>query len=371
MPLRPVTGKLIIPVESADDVPRVFEAGIALSTQQLSAFARECRQRDLEDHFFYIGAIMPEAFRPLQEDLVRLPDEQIVTFSFTHHTWLYLLYGAPDVCVDQLVNRLSRPNNPNMVTFALQEMLMGICTPAALEALATCARKTSTQEDIANAGFWMPPDGSPAVPRFTRQRMAARLVPFDGSVSELEILPHPVGLPLELVMNDPDQDVVVWHYCTVDASAIGGMPASRVARLHLVGPPLFDRWTVFSAIGPNGRYGEPLLSSDTEIDEEEMVDLRNEALRHQEAGRGMLELLPYDDNLVYCNGHVLLTPEVEGDVGGAPIGVYANPLCPTCHKLMFHVASFENGVREFGEGFRCLYVCEDCMIAASRAVSSN
>jgi hypothetical protein len=75
--------------------------------------------------------------------------------------------------------------------------------------------------------------------------------------------------------------------------------------------------------------------------------------------------------LVYANGHVLLTPHVVGNVGGPPIGPYLNPKCTGCRRLMFHVLTVEADIRSYGEGFRSLFVCEDCGVAACNATWWN
>src|SRR5690242_6895482 len=108
MPLRPVGGKLHLPVETAGDVQHLFDVGVSLDRGALSGFAYMQYQRDLGDHFFYLGAIAPERFSPFQEEVVMLPDEQLHHFAFCgFETWLYLLRGAPDSCVEHLLQRLS------------------------------------------------------------------------------------------------------------------------------------------------------------------------------------------------------------------------------------------------------------------------
>jgi hypothetical protein len=220
-------------------------------------------------------------------------------------------------------------------------------------------------------GFWIASESGPAVPRFTLERRAAQLQPFDDPLETLVTLPHPVGLPLTAVMRDPDQQVVTWHYCSFEVGSIAGLPSVSATRLHLVSPPLFDVWTVHGAFDADGRYIQPTLSPDTKVDQEEMEDLRQMARSRQDVGRGQLVLLPFDDELIYCNGHVELTPGVRGTVGGPPIGLYPNPFCPSCGTLMFHIATMRGGVREYGDGFRSLFVCEDCGRAASHATGWN
>jgi len=369
MPLRPVGGKLVMPLETAADVQRLFDVGVALDKGALSDFAYMQYQRDLGDHLFYLGAIAPERFAPLQETIVMLPEEQLQHFAYCGlETWLYFLRGAPDSCVEDLLQRLSETSKSASI---LQDMLAAIGTPTALQALAGYARASDKATELANMGFWIPPKTGPAVPRFTLERRAAQLQPFDGPLEDLLGLPHPVGLPLTAVMHDPDQQVVTWHYCSFTVGSIAGLPPVNATRLHLVSPPLFDVWTVHSALDTDGRYTQPTLSPDTEVDQPEMEDLREMAITRQEVGRGQLILLPFDDELIYCNGHVELTPGVKGTVGGPPIGLYPNPFCPSCGKLMFHITTLRDGVRQYGDGFRSLFVCEECERVASHGTGWN
>jgi hypothetical protein len=326
-------------------------------------------QRDLGDHLFYLGAIAPERFAPLQEAMVMLPDEQLQHFAFCgFETWLYLLCGAPDSCIEYLLRRL---NDGSRSASILQDMLAAIGTPTALQALADYARASDKVNDMAAMGFWILPESGSAVPRFTLERRAAQLQPFDGSLEALLDLPHPVGLPLTAVMRDPDQQVVTWHYCSFTVGPLPGLPPVSAIQLHLVSPPLSDVWTVHGAFDADGRYVQPTLSPDTQVEQEEMKDLRQMAIARQDVGHGQLVLLPFDDELIYCNGHVELTPGVHGTVGGPPIGLYPNPFCPSCGKLMFHIATMEDGVRSYGDGFRSLFVCEECEQVASHGVGWN
>ena len=103
-------------------------------------------------------------------------------------------------------------------------------------------------------------------------------------------------------------------------------------------------------------------------DPELIEKLREEAIEYQNKGRGELLLLPYDDQLIYRNSHTQGTQEVYGDVGGPPPGLNENPCCPDCGKLMFHVCTISSNLREFGDGFRSAFFCEDCMQTASQAM---
>lgn len=302
-----------------------------------------------------------------------LPDARLRHFAWcTFQTWLYLLRGAPDICVERLTRRLSDNTTfPGAPTRILEDMLGAICTPAALQALAERVRQSGGAEEVASKGFWIPPGDAPAVPRFTPERQAAQFQPFADDLDALMNCLHPVGLPVSAVMSDPSQQAVIWHYCSLSLNAIPGLPPLPVTRLHLVSPPLFDAWTLWCDLAPDGRYEHPTLSPDVDADSEETRDLRREAIERQNIGQGQVMLLPFDDRLVYSNGHVLLTPGVEGVVGGPPIGLYSNPSCPSCGTVMFHIATMDAGARRYGDGFRSLFVCEDCERATCHATGWN
>jgi hypothetical protein len=66
-----------------------------------------------------------------------------------------------------------------------------------------------------------------------------------------------------------------------------------------------------------------------------------------------------------------MTEGVVGIVGGPPIGLYPNPKCSKCKRLMFHVLTAECQIREYSQGFLGLFICEDCGIVASNATNWN
>ncbi len=369
MPLRPVTGTLQLPIGSADDLRALLEVGRALAPERQGRLSIEKYRRDLEDYFYYIGAICPEYFRPLQRDVVYLPDDELMNFFFPFHVWLYLLQDAPDGCVDHIVSRLrSADVNAGQLVNLLEEMLAGISTPYALRAMADYALAAGKRQRFAeDLGFWIDDVGNPAVPRFTRERQAVRLRQREGTAEEMAGLTNPVGLPIAAVVSNPQQKRLVWHYCSFDLNLLPGMPALGVTRLHLVSPPLFANWTAFCAISPDGRYDTFRTVRDDDDDIVSMRQMRADAKRDEAWGRGSLELLPYDDHLIYCNGHTMLTPDVVGDVGGPPL-LGSVPACPKCGKTMFFVSCVDRKVREYGDGFRSLFVCEDCMVAACQGM---
>jgi hypothetical protein len=368
MPLQPNGGKLLMPVETEADVRTLFERALELS--QTSGFLTRDRYRaDIEDHFYYIGAICPHHFRPLQNEVVNLPGKQLTFFRFSFSTWLYLLQDAPDSCVEQLMQRLSRTDQ-DCPSYILEAMLAAIGTPAALAAMAEYAERTHQQKVFRNLGFWLPERGKSAEPRFTRHRSAVRFQPVDAALPFQELVkrPHPVGLPVSFIAREPAQDLITWHYLTLDLAQIDGLPPTSFSRIHLVSPPRHGGWILFCTISPQNLYTQVDLRVPEDEDPEMLEKFQEQAIDDQNDARGELLLLPYDDRLVYRNGHTQLTKGVHGDVGGPPLGLDENPCCPICEKLMFHVCTVASTLREYGDGFRSAFFCEDCMQIASQAM---
>ena len=369
MPLKPVTGKLNLPINSAEDVRVLFEVGRSLSLERHGKLSIESYRRDLSDHLYYVGALCPWYFRPLQEVVTQLPASELVNFQWVLPSdWFYLLQDAPDSCVDHLVVRLdSAAESDRPIVYQLEGILAGICTPYALRAMAHYATTSDKRQRFQDLGFWIDDAGNPAVPRFMRQRQAIRLQLRDGTVDDAVGWANPVGLPIAAIVNNLKQKKLAWHYCSFDLRLLDGMPTLGISRIHLASPPYWTGWMAFCAISPEGLY-DPFEV--TRGDEDEIVSTREmweDAKRDEARGRGYLELLPYDDELIYCNGHTMLTPGVVGDIGGPPIWGSV-PACPRCGKTMFFVTCVDRKVREFGDGWRNLYVCEDCMVAACQGL---
>jgi hypothetical protein len=365
MPLKPVTHTLHMPVETSTDAESLFEAGLEI-VHHPSASYREKAARDLEDHFFYLGAVHPEHSRLLQPKLARLSDEQLKVFSFTFSTWLHLLHGADDSCVDLLTTTLSqKPEN-----WVRRQMLAAIGTPPALANVAVFAHKHNARNDFNSLGFHIPLDDQPAQPRFTLWRRAIKKLPFTESRENLSQIPHPVGLPLAAIVDAPFSKTISWHYLSLDLTELQGLPPLPVQRLHLVSPPVDIGWTLYCDILDDGRYKVRYVEKD-EDEGEESDALLNEFENDSSVDLGYAQLLPYDDQLIYCNGHTMLTDGVVGDVGGPPLGLYPNPKCPGCKRLMFHLLTVDSGIRSYGDGWRSLFLCEDCHLIACTATSWN
>ncbi|WP_327003648.1 hypothetical protein OHA72_52740 [Dactylosporangium sp. NBC_01737] len=344
MPFESVRGPAL-PVDSPGDVAALVDL--------LGPAATDDRLRNsLCDHFAYVAGVHVEWFRPHQE---RVVVELLGGFQVTFDTLCALLHGAPDSCVEHLERELRRQRSPWHL-----DVLAAIGTEPALTVAADVVRSHGGADELENAGFWTPPSG-PLRQRFSSHRLALQRRPV-ADLAELLGADHPVGLPLDRVVRRPEATPVDWHFLSLRAAALPGVPAWPAERLHLVETD--DGWAVAGTVGDDGRwYDESVEAEGPPEDSERDND--------EPDGRGMVVLRPFDDTLVYCNGHILSTPDVYGMVGGPPIGVYSNPSCRSCDRLMFHVATVTNHIRGHGDGFRSLYICEDCRVTSCTASNWN
>ncbi|WP_433789618.1 hypothetical protein [Actinoplanes sp. CA-252034] len=336
MPIKPVTGEPPIPVDSADDV--------AVIVEHLARGDRDPRW--LGDHFAFLAGTRPEWFRPYQERVVA---ELLDRFEAAFDDQLLLFAGAPDDSVEVLARRLRDGEELHDVL-----ALAAIGTEAARTAIAEAVRGGADRAVYEDTGIWIPTTG-PAEYRFSTERRAVFL-----ELGDFPDADHPVGLPIDRVVTGASSPVV-WHYLSLGLAEVPGLPAWPTGHAHLVAPASIGHWTLFAEPAPDGRYhGEQVVDDDPD----DFVDA-------PEFGRGRVVLRPYGADLVYCNGHVHLTPGLVGTAGGPPIGLYPNPSCPSCKRLMFHTITVSSTVREYGDGPRSLYLCEECRTVAVTATGWN
>jgi len=304
----------------------------------------------LGDHFSYLAGTRPTLFQPFQEQVI---DGLLDRFAVVFDDLCVLFAGAPDRCVEILARRLASARS-----FQDAWVLASIGTDAALTAVAEDVRDGGDRSDYEDSGLWIPPTG-PAERRFTSQRQAIVL-----EAGDLPGAAHPVGLPVDRVVRDATDSPVVWHYLSVRLADVPGLPSWPAAHAHLVSPASTGQWALFAGIDGDGRYRDVRVDFDEEPEDDDFQD-------DPEFGRGGALLRPYGPDLVYANGHIHSTPGVVGTAGGPPIGLYPTPLCPSCERLMFHVATVTTDIREHGSGFRSLFLCEDCHQAAVTASGWN
>lgn len=350
MVIRPVTGMRPLPLERPEDVAALVEL---LESPDADA-------RGLADHFTALAGTHPEWFRPHQEHVVT---ELLDRFEVGFAEQCLLLAGASDRCVDQLVTRLGRPSS-----FPAAWALAAIGTETALTAVADHVRRGGDRAGFEDLGVWVPPSGA-ARYRFSLHRRAVFLHARESG-DDLAGTDHPVGLRIDRVVADAPPTPAVWHYLSLRPALVPGLPSWPAERIHLLGPRASCGWVLFARTDGQGRYHD-LAATFDEVPGPEEAEILRTSWEAPDRDLGALQLRPYDADLVYCNGHIQLTPGVVGTVGGPPIGLYANPSCPSCGRLMFHVVTVENTVREYGDGWRSLYLCEDCLTTAGTATGSN
>jgi hypothetical protein len=353
MPVEPIYNDMQpLPVQTPEDVARLVDLLVpAADDDKLS--------RVLGDHFSLLAATHPEWFTPYRELVLT---ERLEPFSGNFGDFCILFGGAPDDCVDHLLGQLR-----DGWSISPGWALASIGTEASMTALADWVRAGGDRSEVEERGVWVPPTG-PAQYRFAMERKAVFLRRLDGP-ADLATVDNPVGLPLADVLRDPEHSPVTWHYVSLRVDQLPGMATWPVERVHLVGPRANWDWQLTAAFDEHGRYHGEIAHLDSPPDpEDEQYFIGDEQYG---GNHGAVELRPYDADLVYCNGHIQLTPDVVGTAGGPPIGIYANPHCPSCTRLMFHVASVEHHVRDYGDGWRSLYVCEDCRLVTCNATGWN
>ncbi|MFC7550999.1 hypothetical protein [Plantactinospora sp. GCM10030261] len=349
MPIKTHTSAAAFPVDTADDVTALVELlGRAATDERL--------RNDLGDHFAYVAGTHPEWLRPHQEAVVT---EFLDGFDVTFDNLCVLLNGAPDRCVEHLQRRLRS-------RWSYQEAwaLAAIGTEAALTAIAGLVCDGVDPKEFEDSGIWTPPTGS-AQYRFTPHRRAIELRPVSDR-AERDTADHPVGLPLDQVVRRTDTTAAVWHYLSLRLNRMPGMPDWPTDRVHLASPKGSVGWTLTAAVDRDGlwhdetvTFDEPPSNDDAEVDNSDPRNI------------GAATLRPYDGDLVYSNGHILSMPSVFGTAGGPPIGLYPNPHCRCCDHLMFHILTVQNYIREYGHGWRSLYLCEQCSITTCTATNWN
>jgi hypothetical protein len=207
------------------------------------------------------------------------------------------------------------------------------------------------------------PAHGPAEPRFTIERRALRLddgTPVDGAL-------HAAGLPLGDVVA-PGEDQITFHYLSVTPGEFPALPPWP-GRAHIVSIRSWTGWTAFARPDASGRLVVTGVEHDGDGSLDELDDKLDEAAgQPQPSAAG---LLPFDDRLAYTNQHPHATPGVIGVLGGPAMGLAFAPVCPGCGRLMFHAGYTEARPREYGDGFRSLFLCERCVISATLATVWN
>jgi hypothetical protein len=346
MPIMARSGGAALPVATAGDVAALVELLGRASTDHRLRY-------DLADQFAYVAGVHPGWFRPHQQAVVA---EGLDGLDVGLDDLCALFDGAPDSCVEHLERRL-RHN----WSFRDAWALAAIGTEVALTTIADLVRAGAERTEFEKSGVWTPARG-PAQRRFSPQRRVVERRPVSPAGAD-----HPVGLPLQAFVRNPQATTVVWHYLSLRLADVPGMPAWPAERGHLAGPKGSVGWVVSAATDPDGRWHDERVTYDWPAEDDDEPDVDNDTAGMTAA----VALRPYGDDLVYANGQVLLTSDLCGVAGGPAIGLYPNPHCRSCGRLMFHVTTVKHTVREHGHGWRSLYLCEDCRITTCTATNWN
>lgn len=354
MPVVPNNGTFYIELSSEAAVAEFVAVARSLDAAKVAKFGtRDARTAaDIEDHLMFLAATNPDWFVPYR-DLAATTLSAQMPMSLAIAA--VLLPGISAPAVDELCERLeARPSD-----WATLSLLAATKDRRGLAALADIVRRAGTIEWTNRLGVHVGDEG-PALWRFSPVRHAIVVPPDDDTASP----DGWVGLPLDQVVDDPS-GVITWHYLSLRVEAIEGAPPWPAELIHLVSPRTF--WfTLHCAVAGDGRYQNPTVD-----DEGEPFDAGLRAIEQDPRPPAAARLHRYDETLIYRNGHVYLTPNVGGDAGGPPVGIYPNPVCPECGILMFHVATVLSTIREYGEGFRSVFVCEYCVRAAVTGTNWN
>jgi hypothetical protein len=343
-----------VAMERPEDIDLVFAALRRVPTRGF--FTRDRAQREIAEEVGYQLLVHPDWIIPHVDALTREGVAAAMTFD-----WLCLLMEhASAELVTAVIDRARKDEHD--VEAGL--LLLAARTPDAMMVIGELARSRSQiRDDCRRHGFDLAATG-PAVPRFTTERRALRL--RDGTPLSGE--PHAAGLPLSDIVA-PGEDRITFHYLSVTPGEFAALPPWP-GRAHIVSIRAWTGWTVVGHPDAAGR----LLVTQVDLDDDEslsdLVDMLDEAAGHPQPS-GAVELLPFDDRLMYVNQHPHLTPGVFGVLGGPPMGLAPAPVCPGCARLMFHAGYIEARPREYGDGFRSLFLCEHCVASATLATLWN
>lgn len=352
------TGRLTdqsVTMERAEDIELVFAALRRVPSRGF--FTKDHAQREIAEEVGYQLLVNPAWITPHVDVLVREGVAAAMTFE-----WLCpLMEYASAELIAEVVDRAKADDSDTAAT----TLLLAARTPDAMIVVADLARtRQRVRDDCRHLGFDVPAEG-PAEPRFTIERRALRFLDGTAVIGA----PHAVGLPLAEVVA-PGEDRITWHYLSVTPDQFAALPRWP-GRAHIVAIRAWPDWTVFGRPDETGRLAvtEIDLGDDRSLDE--LNDKLDEAAADPRQPSGAVELLPFDDRLTYGNQHPLLTPGVIGVLGGPPMGLAYAPACPSCDRLMFHAGNIEARPREYGDGFRSLFLCERCLVSATLATLWN
>lgn len=344
-----------VAMERPEDIGLVFEALRRVPSR--GPFTRERAQCEVAEEVGYQLLANPDWIAPHVDGLVREGVAAAMNFD-----WLCpLMEHASAGLVVEAADRARADEKDVAATL----LLLAARTPDAMTVIADLARsRDRVRDDCRYLGFDVPAEG-PAEPRFTIERRATQ---FHGGTAVTEAL-HAVGLPLAEVVA-PGEDRITWHYLSVTPGEFPALPRWP-GRAHIISIRAWPDWTVFGRPDETGRLVVTHIELGEDRSLDDLKDKLDEAAADPGQPVGAVELLPFDDRLTCGNQHPLFTPGVIGVLGGPPMGLAFAPACPGCGRLMFHAGHIEARPREYGDGFRSLFLCERCRVSATLATLWN
>lgn len=354
MPVEPNNGTLLVDLSSEAGVAELVEYAEILDPERVRTFLTEDWRiaSDIGDHLLYLSAVHPEWFAPYRELAVTELYERL---PMNLEVAAVLLPGIDGAVLGPLCDQVRADPKDR----SAMELLAGTADPEALEVVADAVRAGGSTRDAGASGIHVGATG-PASWRFTASRAAIH-VPAQPHHGEPDGI---VGLPLCEVADDPE-GVITWHYLSAPPTLVAGTPRWPHDLVHLLSPRTYW-YELYSEVGPDGRCHHPVADDGGEPFDVHLADI--EADPPPPVG---VAIRAYDGELVYRNGHILSSAGVVGSMGGPPVGLYPNPACPGCGVLMFHVATVEHGIREYGDGFRSVFICETCERTCSTGTGWN
>jgi hypothetical protein len=342
--VQPVCGIVNLLINGPDDVAAIISLARDLDGDAVRNWRGQDGNiaRDLGDYLAWLSGTHPDWFAPYADEVAT---ELTGVFRFGIDDATMLFAGATDATVDRLASRLK--DDPFSSQSAELVVLAGIGSPYAMHVLAERARPVSRWCcDLNSWGIDVPVEDGPAIRRFVPDRWALFAAgdgdPIDGYL----------GLPLDEVTSSAE---VTWHYLSVEHERVNGLPPWPHRAIHILAPNA-DCFELSASTDESGRFVDVVIS--------ERDDYESDGDNDACTTRTTLTMRPYDDSLTYRNGHVQLTPGLLGTVGGPPVGIYPVPICRSCGRLMFHIATITSHAREYGVGFRSVFTCSECVIAA-------
>ena len=313
------------------------------------------RLADISDHLFYLSIVGPSWFAPFcDEAVVELADR----LWFNDCDGAILLAETSLDATEHVVRRLHTTENPRRDLL----LLCAIGNDVAMNAVAEYVRANpgedlsschQPQQIVSDAGVHVGPAG-PALRRFSTERKAI----FGGLSPDGECRRH-LDLPLDQVVGEGEP--VTWHYLSLQLGELDGLPDWPGEMLHLVSPRSFS-FTAFAELDDDHRYVDVVVQHDDgSAFSNGLIELEEARMANPPEPRP-LHLRELDDDVVVCNGHLFMTEGLLGVAGGTQIGLSDTPVCPGCDVLMFHAASSTTSdTSEYGEGFRSVFYCPDCV----------